>query len=54
MVLRWTAAVSSKRAWLRKLVGYRAMPLLLAALARHDAQFNRTERRVDIPTRPLK
>jgi hypothetical protein len=31
----------------RKLVGYRAMPLLLAALRAHDAQFNRTERRVD-------
>jgi hypothetical protein len=31
----------------RKLVGYRAMPILVAALRAHDAQFNRTERRVD-------
>ena len=31
----------------RKLVGYRAMPILVAALRAHDVQFNRTERRVD-------
>jgi hypothetical protein len=31
----------------RKLVGYRAMPILLAALRAHDAQFNRVEPRVD-------
>jgi transposase-like protein len=48
MVLRWTAAgvLEAERSF-RKLVGYRAMPLLLAALRAHDAQFNRTERRVD-------
>jgi hypothetical protein len=28
-------------------VGYRAIPILVAALRTHDAQFNRTERRVD-------
>jgi len=48
MVLRWTATgmLEAERGF-RKLVGYRAMPILLAALSAHDAQFNRTERRVD-------
>jgi hypothetical protein len=32
----------------RKLIGYRSMPILVAAQrAPHDAQFNHTERRVD-------
>jgi hypothetical protein len=30
------------------------MPLLLAALRAHDAQFNRTERRVDDTEKALK
>ena len=48
MVLRWTAAgVLEAERGFRKLVGYRAMPILLAALRAHDAQFNRVERRVD-------
>jgi putative transposase len=48
MVLRWTAAgVLEAERGFRKVVGYRAMPILVAALRAHDAQFNRTERRVD-------
>jgi hypothetical protein len=31
----------------RKLAGYRAMPIRVAALRAHDVQFNRTERRVE-------
>jgi transposase-like protein len=42
MVLRWTAAgVLEAERGFRKLVGYRAMPILVAALRAHDAQFNR-------------
>src|ERR1700683_4090222 len=48
MVLRWTAAgVLEAQRGFRKLVGYRAMPILVAALRAHDAQFNRAERRID-------
>ncbi|HEY6291804.1 MAG TPA: IS256 family transposase [Terriglobia bacterium] len=48
MVLRWTAAgVLEAERGFRKLVCYRAMPILVAALRAHDAQLNRTERRVD-------
>ncbi len=48
MVLRWTAAgVLEAERGFRKLAGYRAMPILAAALRAHDVQFNRTERRVD-------
>ena len=36
MVLRWTAAA-----------GYRALPILVAALRAHALQFNRPERRLD-------
>ena len=40
MVLRWTAAgVLEAERGFRKLVGYRAMPILVAALRAHDAQF---------------
>src|SRR5271157_3492723 len=47
-VLRWTAAgVLEAERGFRKLVGYRAMPILVAALRAHDAQFNRSERRLD-------
>jgi hypothetical protein len=31
----------------RKLPGYRAMTILVAALRAHDVQFNRTERGID-------
>jgi putative transposase len=42
MVLRWTAAgVLEAERGFRKLVGYRAMPTLVAALRAHDAQFHR-------------
>lgn len=42
MVLRWTAAgVLEAERGFRKVVGYRAMPLLVAALHAHDAQLNR-------------
>ena len=42
MVLRWTAAgVLEAERGFRKLAGYRAMPILVAALRAHDAQFNR-------------
>jgi putative transposase len=38
-VLRWTAAgVLEAERGFRKLVGYRAMPILVAALRTHDAQ----------------
>src|SRR5712691_8723818 len=48
MVLRWTAAgVLEAERGFRKLAGYRATPILVAALCAHDVQFNRTERRVD-------
>ena len=44
MVLRWTAAgVLEAQRGFRKLVGYRAMPILFAALLRYrDAQFERS------------
>ena len=39
MVLRWTAAgVLEAECGFRKLVGYHAMPILVAALRAHDAQ----------------
>ena len=42
MVLRWTAAgVPEAERGFRKLVGYRAMPILVAALRARDAQFER-------------
>ena len=42
MVLRWTAAgVLEAERGFRKVVGYRAMPILVAALRAHDARFNR-------------
>ena len=42
MVLRWTAAgVLEAERGFRKLVGYRAMPILVAALRVRDVQFNR-------------
>ena len=42
MVLRWTAAgVLEAERGFRKLVGYRAMPSLVAALRARDAQFER-------------
>jgi putative transposase len=42
MVLRWTAAgVLEAERGFRKLVGYRAMPILVAALCARDAQFER-------------
>jgi putative transposase len=48
MVLRWTAAgVLEAERGFRKVVGYRALPILVAALRAHDAQCNRAERRVD-------
>jgi hypothetical protein len=48
MVLHWSAAgVLEAERGFRKLVGYRAMPILVAALRAHDAQFNGIERRVD-------
>ena len=48
MVLRWTAAgVREAERGFRTLVGHRAMPILVAALRAHEAQFKRTERRVD-------
>jgi transposase-like protein len=43
MVLRWTAAgVLEAERGCRKLVGYRGMPILVAALRARDVQFNRT------------
>jgi putative transposase len=48
MVLRWTAAgVLEAERGFRKLAGYRAMPILVAALRARDAQFNRPERKLD-------
>jgi putative transposase len=42
MVLRWTAAgVLEAERGFRKLVGYRAMPIMVAALRARDAQFER-------------
>jgi putative transposase len=42
MVLRWTAAgVLEAERGFRKVAGYRAMPILVAALRAHDAPFNR-------------
>jgi hypothetical protein len=42
MVLRWSAAgvLEAERSF-RKIVGYRAMPMLVAALCAHDARINR-------------
>jgi putative transposase len=43
MVLRWTAAgVLEAQRGFRRLVGYRAMPILFAALRARDAQFGRS------------
>ena len=48
MVLRWTAArVLEAERGFRKVVGYRALPILVAALRAHDARSTRVERRVD-------
>ena len=50
MVLRGTAAgVLEAERGSRKLVGYRARPILVAALRAHDAPSNRKERRLDGP-----
>jgi putative transposase len=50
MLLRGTAAGGLQAArGFRKLVGYRARPILVAAWRAHDAQCNRTARRVDGP-----
>jgi putative transposase len=48
MVLRWTAAgvIEAERGF-RKLAGYRALPALVAALRTHDAQLDRSERKLD-------
>ena len=42
MVLRWSAAgvLEAERSF-RKIVGYRAMPMLVAALRTHDAKIDR-------------
>ena len=42
MVLRWSAAgvLEAERSF-RRIVGYRAMPKLVAALRAHDAKINR-------------
>jgi putative transposase len=42
MVLRWSAAgvLEAERSF-RKIVGYRAMPMLAAALRAHDAKIDR-------------
>jgi hypothetical protein len=43
MVLRWTAAgVLEAERGFRKLVGYRGMPILVAAPRARDVQFNRS------------
>jgi putative transposase len=48
MVLRWTAAgVLEAERGFRKLVGYRAMPTLVAALRAHHTQFNGARPGVD-------
>jgi putative transposase len=48
MVLRWTAAgVLEAERGFRKIVGFRALPTLVAVLRAHDAQFDRTRARVD-------
>jgi hypothetical protein len=42
MVLRWSAAgVFEAERHFRKITGYRAMPVLVAALRAHDAKFDR-------------
>jgi hypothetical protein len=47
-LLRWTAAgVLEAECGFRKIVNYRAMPTLVAALHGRNAQFNRYERGVD-------
>ena len=42
MVLRWSAAgvLEAERSF-RKIVGYRTMPILVAALRAHDAKIDR-------------
>jgi putative transposase len=48
MALRWTAAgVLAAARGFRKFAGYRARPMLVAALRAHDAPSNRNERRLD-------
>ena len=48
MVLRWTAAgVLEAERGFRKLVGYRALPILVAALRARDVQLNRDRQGVD-------
>ena len=48
MVLRWTAAgVLEAERGFRKLAGYRAMPVLIAALRTRDNQLNRSQQGVD-------
>ena len=48
MVLRWTAAgVLEAERGFRKIVGFRALPNLVAALRAHDAQFEHTRAGVD-------
>ena len=48
MVLRWTAAgVLEAERGFRKLAGYRAMPILVAALRTHNPDLNSAKRGVD-------
>jgi hypothetical protein len=48
MVLRWTAAgVPEAERGFRKVVGYRAMPTLVAALRARDTQFDRSHPGID-------
>jgi hypothetical protein len=48
MVLRWTAAgVLEAERGFRIVVGYRALPILVAAFRGHDAQCDRPERKVN-------
>jgi putative transposase len=50
MVLRWTAAgVLEAECGFRKIVGFRALPTLVAALRARDAQFEHAHARVDAP-----
>jgi hypothetical protein len=48
MVLRWTAAgVLEAERGFRKVVSYRAMPTLVAALRARDTQFDRSHSGID-------
>jgi len=48
MVLRWTASgVLEAERGFRKLAGYRALPVLVAALRAHDVQLDRAEGKLE-------